>query len=310
MLDAKVINIETTNLCQSHCIMCPREKFTQKLMHMDYDLFTKIVDDAHSLGYHTVSLCFFGDPLLDPHLERRCEYIKNISDMYIYISTTCNALRDPMIPWLCELIDEVKISHFATTKDIFEKVHKNLSFEKAYANIMKLVEHRKAYNKPYLNALFIKNELNAHQQDEWVARWEPLFDEVNVWTPHNWTGNFNYRKKTEQRKTCGRPFNGDFNVGVDGRVTICCFDYNKTITLGDMNTQTIEEVRNNSVLLKKIGEIHSSCAFTNCGLICEHCCQTFVGYDDVLVYSSNKERCVGMDATRKIIYSDISKDLK
>jgi len=305
MLGSTEITIEVTNRCSANCVTCPRESFTQKLAHMDMDLFKKIIDDAAANGIDSLDTCGFGDPLLDPLLQERFEYIKaNHRNMLVYCSTTCNMLTDGMVEWFGRLVDTVKISCFATSKEVYKRVHGLPTYDKSLRNILQLVEYKAKHGKPYLIGLFLKVSENQHQMEEWKAFWEPKFDEIMVWKPHNWVNAREYRKKSKKRRSCGRPKNGNITVGVDGRVSICCFDYNKTVTIGDLNTQTIAEVRKSHVL-KNIVEMHENVAFEENSYLCRDCDQTFKDYDDVLIYSSNKERKPGMVTSHINKYNDM-----
>ena len=75
------------------------------------------------------------------------------------------------------------------------------------------------------------NFYREHEKNTWLDLWENKFDEVMVWKPHNWVEGREYRDATVKRRSCGRPEEGNLTVGVDGRVSICCFDYNKTVDL-------------------------------------------------------------------------------
>lgn len=89
MSNTDLIAIETTNICPAHCVICPREKFTQKLGIMDLKLFEKIIDDASTYNIKLVGPVGFGDPLADPKFFERCKYIrKKLPKAKIYISTT------------------------------------------------------------------------------------------------------------------------------------------------------------------------------------------------------------------------------
>ena len=72
-LRSKQITIETTNICTANCIVCPREKFTQKLQIMDFNLFKKIIDDAAQYSIECVDINGFGDPFTDKLLFKRLE---------------------------------------------------------------------------------------------------------------------------------------------------------------------------------------------------------------------------------------------
>ena len=67
------IFIETTSQCNLTCSYCPREKRND---HMDFNLFTAIVDECSKYGPRSFSLHLFGEPLLYPKITQAIEYIK------------------------------------------------------------------------------------------------------------------------------------------------------------------------------------------------------------------------------------------
>ena len=69
----------------------------------------------------------------------------------------------------------------------------------------------------------------------------------------------------------------------------CCWDIHERIPLGDMNTQTIEEIYKGEPY-RKLREAHHSRDFSN--YICKDCDQTNFR-EDMLIYSSNADRKVG-----------------
>ena len=57
--------LETTAACNLTCSYCPRERRGQ---HMDYRLFTQLVDEGNYYGRQSYSLHLFGEPLLYPRI--------------------------------------------------------------------------------------------------------------------------------------------------------------------------------------------------------------------------------------------------
>ncbi len=291
MLNSPEITVEVTNMCNAACIMCPRDSFTQKPRHMDMELFKKIIDQAIDDGYVSLDTCGFGDPLLDPFLEHRLEYVRTkYPFIRMYSSTTCNQLTPDKFDWFCKSIDTLKVSIFGMSMETYERVHKNLSYKKSIENILMFIEFIKNRKKPYMIGLLLLLPENQHEMQAWIDFWESKLDEVMVWKPHNWAGARDYRKKSYERKSCGRPMNGNLTVNADGRVSICCFDYNKQQIIGDMNSQSLREIRTQSSELKKICDMHKILDFDDRDYICKNCDQTFTEYENVLIYSSNKDR--------------------
>ena len=77
-LPCREVRFEVTNLCNAHCVFCPREKHTRKQGIMDLDLYKKWLDEIHEgdYGVDFVSLQNYGAPYVDPFLFDRARYAK------------------------------------------------------------------------------------------------------------------------------------------------------------------------------------------------------------------------------------------
>jgi radical SAM protein with 4Fe4S-binding SPASM domain len=288
-----MLNVETTNRCPARCTTCPREEFKSKLGIMNMNLFKKIVDDcAHYDNLVSMDLCGFGEAYSDMYLLDRLKYVREkLPNAKNYISTNAYLLEYEEWVWTTKLVDTLKFSIFGLSEKSYYAMHK-LDRTRAYSNILGYLEYaRKLEKKPYTIGLFIETEINKHEKEDWIKFWEPLLDEIYVWLPHNWCDYRNYRVVDKTKQTsCGRPINGALYVHIDGTVSPCCWDINKRLPIGNMNTQTIEEIYN-SKEYKYIHDKHLNNNFE--GLICSKCDQT--NYNpEVLTYASNPNRKVGM----------------
>lgn len=289
----KQITLETTNICNAKCIPCPRESYTFKKEIMDWNLFTKIINDASNYDIELIEATGFGDPLLDKLFFERCKYIKEkLPNTKIYITSTCNSMTDNIIDKVIEYVDMLKISLYGTTKETYEKVH-GINYEKSIENINNLLKKRKS--KPYIIGSYLMLEENKEEKDEWIKLWEDKFNELIIWMPHNWAGLKNYREIDSKAITsCGRPLSGPPYIHVDGTVSICCWDINKKLVIGNLKTQDFQQIYKSA----KYGNIllrHTFEDFEN--ILCGKCCQ-INNNPEVLVYS-NKSRKVGEMTSNK-----------
>ena len=144
------------------------------------------------------------------------------------------------------------------------------------------------------------NECNDTDMESWIEYWKDKVDLLEVWRPHNWVNSKDYRAvQKEKLKTCGRPFNTPLQIQVDGTVNMCCFDFDGQLLLGDLKTQTLEEIFESS-MFNKILKYHTTGDFTESGLICEDCDQRNVDKSDVMIYNSKfdiKERVKKVSTT-------------
>ena len=79
------IFIETTAQCNLSCEYCPREKRNE---HIDWNLFTSIVDECSQYGPRSFSLHLFGEPLLYPRILDAIDYIKQKNKRHTILLTT------------------------------------------------------------------------------------------------------------------------------------------------------------------------------------------------------------------------------
>lgn len=94
------IFIETTANCNLSCEYCPREKRKED---MDFELFTRIVDECNQYGPRSFSLHLFGEPLLYAHILQAIEYIKQKDKRHTILLTTNGTVLNKFAGRLLEL---------------------------------------------------------------------------------------------------------------------------------------------------------------------------------------------------------------
>jgi len=291
------IEIEVTTICDAKCVMCPRDEYLFPFKSMEFPLFKKILDDAVAGGAVSILLCGFGDIFLDKGLEEKLKYCKKT---YPHIQLYTPSTTSRLIPRNLHLIgyfSTLKISMYGMSKRSYEAVHRGtLKFETVWQNIHNILEYRKTMDHSlYVAMNFVVLPENAHEMDAWREYWEPLVDEVQIWKPHNYGGIEDHQfhpADTSKKKSCGRPFGGSLCAHNDGDVSVCCFDNDHKLVIGNLKNQTLTEVLASDAL-RHIQEVHRSGEFDSSDLICKNCDQ-LIDRQDALIYASNKDRKVGI----------------
>jgi len=287
----KMINIETTNRCNAHCLVCPRDAFKPKLQDMDFNLFKKIINDCINYNTEVINLCGFGEPLLDKLFFKRCKYVKEkLPNSKIYMSTNTFLLTEKYYDSIIKYIDMIKFSIFGMSKETYKIMHK-LNYNKCFTNIIEFLKYKEDIETNiYTSGLFVETEYNKHERDEWIKFWESRLSEIYIYSPHNWL-NLKYRElvKKEKKISCNRPFS-TFYVHANGETSPCCWDLNKKLIIGNLNKQTLEEIIE-SKELKNIQFKHNNNNFEN--LLCNDCDQTNPPDPNNLIYCSNDKRKIG-----------------
>lgn len=294
-IKSKEILIEFTNRCSARCEICPREKLTRDTADMDFGLYKKIIDDASQYDIRMINTCGYGDVLLDSLLFQRLEYARQkLPEARVYVGSTCYYLDESMYEDVAKYVDVLKISFYGMSRETYEASHGgNLKFETSLRNVLGFLKYvQRREKKTHTVALLTVSDANKNDVDEFIGFWSPLVDEVMVWKPHNFGGGRMYREIDPSRQeTCGRPFNGPPVVTVSGEVSVCCFDFNGQLIVGDTRTQSLRQIMH-SEPFRGIRRAHEERKFE--GLICNECCQT--NYDPtVLLYASSEARAVGKE---------------
>jgi len=294
-IKSKELVVEFTNRCSARCVICPREKFTQKIRDMDFALYKKVIDDASQYDIRVMNTCGYGETFMDKLVFQRLEYARQkLPKAKIYVSSTCFHMDKSKYENVAKYVDTLKISFYGMSKESYEASHRgNLKYEVSLQNILgylKYIEHRE--KKTHTVVLLTITDSNKNDVNSFIDFWTPLVDEVMVWKPHNFAGGRSYRKiDYSKQESCGRPFNAPLIITADGRVSICCFDFNSQLIVGDMKTQTLYEIFH-SDSFRKIQKAHKERNFKE--LICSKCCQTNTD-PTTLVYASSKDRAVGKE---------------
>lgn len=300
------IRFETTTKCNYCCLPCPREKLTRKKETTSLEKFKYIFDKVRkeAAQYDTITLSGFGEPFLDPTVFEKIKYSRD-KGFDVLILSNAALLTVDRFKKLEELgVKSLRISFYGMSPESYVKVHgiKNKGlFSKTKENLEKIAKMKKK-----TELIFTYNIIpgvNDHETKEWIKFWENKVDLVEVWKPHNWVYGREYRPiQKEKVKSCGRPWTTPLQIQADGTVVMCCFDFDGRLLLGDLNTQSLEEIFSSEPYLT-VEKCHKTGNFEGKNLICEYCDQRNKDKSDVMVYNSKfdiKDR-VGKAST---IYTD------
>ncbi|MFQ5671859.1 MAG: radical SAM/SPASM domain-containing protein [Nitrospinales bacterium] len=281
------VRIETTNMCNAACIMCPREKMDRLEGVMEMDLYKRIVDECKELGASAVFLGGFGEPLMDPMIVERIRYVKQ-QGMFCNFISNGSLWDETLAREIIEAgLDEIRFSFYGQDKTVYEEVHRGLNFEITRNNIYNLINLRKTLGSktPTVMVYFLNLSQNHAHLEAFREEWEPVADFIEIWEPHNFTNGRNYRDLDVPRKkeSCGRPKNGPLQFQYDGTMIPCCYDYAGKAVLGDCREQSIPEILRGEKY-EALRQAHANEDYSQQPL-CDNCDQ-LLEHSDALIYTN------------------------
>ena len=274
-----IVLIENTNHCNAKCVMCPHGKMKRKKGTMSFDLYKHIIDECVNLGIQRIQIAGTGEPLLDPLLFERIRYAKNADIKEVNIFSNASLLNhENQELLLTSGVDLIFLSIDGFTSESYENIRVGLSFEVVKENVLSLLRGKKSKGnyKPIIivGGLRVKGDASAFLKNNFCEEINKLSD--GIWVGehgdvHDWSGNvegIHYRRVPWYNLPCRRLWDA-LSILWDGRVDLCCIDYEGTVNLGNIEKQSIRELWNEQ-RIKEVRGYHLNKQFEKIE-ICKNC---------------------------------------
>lgn len=240
--------IEATRACNLKCIFCPRELRSLKAGHMDFGLFCKIIDEATRFGRRSFCLHMFGESLLHPRITEMVRYIKKSDPRHCILLTTNGYFLDESKArkMLEDNIDKITFSIFSLKNDRNIALTGDENIHRVIENIRHLSGLKKEMRRRTKIAIrFILGDENCDEKRQLQYLAKSLGVTLEVRPAHNYGGVINNsiisRILPARRYPCYHPW---FSPAVtwDGKVVLCCSDWNYSTVLGDVAKETLSSI--------------------------------------------------------------------
>jgi len=239
----EIVQIESTNLCNAKCVFCPRDDMERRQGIMDMALFQKVADECAALGISHIRMHNYGEAFMDRQLVEKVRYAKRLGIPEVGLISNGSLITEAAARGMVDAgLDAINISVDAAGKDVFERTRLGLNYDKVIANIERLIRIRDDAGKrrPKLILSFVRQD-NSTEERTFIDHWKSKADKIHITDLHNWAGTLNH--ESDVNFPCYRPWL-TFTVLWDGRVSLCCADFDGREILGDLRTATIKEIWN------------------------------------------------------------------
>ncbi len=247
--------IQTRTACNARCAFCPNTTVGDDLSQgtMEWGLFTKIVDELTAHEVDEIHPFLMNEPLWDKDLPEKIRYIadRKKPKTKIKINTNASFLTREVGQRLIDSgLSKLNVSFHGVRPEVYEFNMGNLKYTPLLRNVLRFKEMLDAHKrpKPKLRITMVKTKEIVEDRDNIRAFWaqhgigcnfRPLGNRNNKdvemkginweeWRPYTW---------------CKRPFTQIY-ILFNGDCVLCCCDWNRTTTLGNLRHNSIEEVWN------------------------------------------------------------------
>lgn len=255
------LQIETVSVCNARCTMCLTSQCQRERSLMTDAIFEEIADElkGYASDIKRVTIQGAGEPLLDKKLESRISHLKANQLAFVAFATNGSLMDEKRArSVLMSGVDEVSFSVDGVTKETYEAIRQGLSFDEVVANIESFVALRNELSRSTIIRLRMTvQNANQHELEPFMAYWKKRLgprDAAYAKVIHTWGNSQELKERPEHYDydrinalPCESPWTSMI-VFSDGRVPLCCCDYNAQIFLGRVGEQSLVEIWRGPIL--------------------------------------------------------------
>jgi hypothetical protein len=226
----RIADVETTNICDAHCLCCNAYKMTKEKGLMTYDKFVEVANILKTHNCKLRGMYTTGNPLLDPTIFEKFAYARKIGIMASHsdLNTTTSLLVSALYKKILDNTDNITLSFFSIGQE-FERLTGGLNWKECYSNAINFIKFRDTYRPGYRifigcnnvngnNLLSVKKAFKGYNV-EWARdaelRWSGpvitgVIDRVIMYPHFRCDGHF-----------------GALKIKWNGNIEACAYDFNE-----------------------------------------------------------------------------------
>ena len=258
----KRVNIEFSSACNLRCAWCNLDH-SRECTFITPRILNKVMQDLINQEFYLNQLCLFngGETLLNPNILELLSIIGTSKNNLkgtpeVVLATNATMLSKSMAHLLIDTgaITYIRFSVDGGTESLYRKIRKGANWQTVRENIRYFVELNNSLSHPVKTGLICIVPTNKPLETGWMqSDFKELFnglDVLDVRHPHNWDGSTELGIDTSEVDKIDALNNGklcsflDKNLVVlaNGDVSICCADLNGRGVLGNILTDSLENI--------------------------------------------------------------------
>ena len=257
-----VIYIESSSFCNLECKFCPQHISPDHIVkkNMDLETFKKLINDLlqFKIKPKVMRFCGLGDPLFNKQFLEILEYAAESNAVEkLELITNGILLNNKLIPKIVNYLDRIIISiEGLSSKDYEKYTLRKIDFEKFVQKIELLSKqkskstihvkiHNSAVQTEERKQIFIKTFSKIADEifiENLVNLWPEVESNLGLEAGHRFDGG-----SLNKVKVCPQIFKS-LQINSDGRVIPCCIDWKGLNIVGDVKSESLNEIWNGKKL--------------------------------------------------------------
>ena len=258
------LDIETTNVCNLRCPMCPRtvmlaEDNFSNLGFMTREEYQGIIDEAVKHDVKSIKLNYLGEPTSHPDVVWHVEYAKKMGVLDVMMNSNGTLLTKKMARNLLKAgLDNMFISFDALNPADYEVQRVGTTMGKVIDNTYGFIKLRNEINP----GCQVRISMVMYKEPKWLEQfeglkimWKGLVDGIGYgfFVDRDWDKLGDYAKV--EGFHCAQPFQRMF-LKYNGNTTVCCTDDKDVLTVGNWHKQSLYDIWNGE-LYRGVRDTHA-----------------------------------------------------
>lgn len=257
------LSFEPTNYCNLKCKLCVSGsgKLTRSKGFMDFEMYKNVIDENKKCLIN-ILLHLQGEPLLHNQIVEMIAYAK-ANNIFTELSTNANILPSVFENLKENMPDKLIVSLDGLTQETYSKYRVNGELQKVF-EALELLSKLSKDKRPYVELQFLVFSHNENQIPELKSlkqkykidkislKTAQIYDEseINILPKNKKYSRYKIVNgkiviKSKLKNACKRIVFGSV-ITWDGKLLPCCFDKDADFICGDINTSSVNAVRNSN----------------------------------------------------------------
>jgi len=244
------LDIETTNICNLLCPMCPRTSLyldagKEMLQEMTREEYSDIIDQGLKHGLKSIKLNYLGEPMAHKDLVWQVRYAKEQGVVDVMMNSNATLLTKILGKALLEAgLDKLFVSFDAISPRDYEIQRKGTTIGKVIDNVFNFVNLRNEHRPSCqirLSMVMYDTEYWHRQFEGLKIMWDGMVDAIGY-------GFYTERDPSKMDEYpevegfhCSQPFQRMF-IKINGNVTVCCVDDKDEILMGNWRETPLQDI--------------------------------------------------------------------
>ncbi|MCD6160892.1 MAG: radical SAM protein [candidate division Zixibacteria bacterium] len=241
------LSIETTNLCNAKCTICPHPDMKRTKSKMGTGLVHSLIEQAGRGKVDKLFLSGFGEPLVDNRLPQFIEYASTRGIKNITIVTNGSLLTPQLAESMIEAgLNEIIISIDGFTAKTYESIRLGLKFERLVDNLNGLssIKNRKDAE---ISLSCVDLIHNRNERGKAYTEFGRFVDNIFFRQAQGWTAGYGqesagYSPHFETNSIPCQYLWNSASVYIDGTVPACCLDFEAEGVMGNALDDSLERI--------------------------------------------------------------------